>query len=380
MLRRFDDVPGRLVDRSPLVGRDALVASLIPPPRFDGARFSTFRPDPTQPSQAAAVDRLARFAAVLGGQAAGGGSVRARGLFSRRGTCRGARGGMGVYLDGGFGVGKTHLLASLWHASPGPKAYGTFVELTSLVGAVGFASAVSALSGLRLLAVDEFELDDPGDTVLVSTLLTRLAEAGVSLAATSNTQPEDLGAGRFAADDFRREIQGLSARFDVVRVEGEDFRHRGLAPAPPPWSDDEVSSRAASVPGSTEDGFDALLEHLARLHPSRYGALVEGAEVVCLHGVAPVADEAAALRLVVLVDRLYDRSVPVVASGVPFDAVFDAAMLAGPHRKKYQRAVSRLGALARDGQYSAVVEAPQRTVDVEAASLRPLAGAPSSPA
>lgn len=366
-------MPGRLVDRSPHVGRDALVASLVPPPRFDAARFSTFRPDPTQPSQTAAVDRLARFAAVLGGQAAG--AARGRGLFGRRGR---VPDGMGVYLDGGFGVGKTHLLASLWHAAPGPKAYGTFVELTSLVGAIGFASAVGALSGLRLLAVDEFELDDPGDTVLVSTLLTRLAEAGVSLAATSNTQPEDLGAGRFAADDFRREIQGLSARFDVVRVEGEDFRHRGLAPAPPPWSDDEVVSRAASLPGSTEDGFEALLEHLARLHPSRYGALVEGVELVCLHGVVPVADEASALRLVVLVDRLYDRSVPVVASGVPFDEVFDAAMLAGPHRKKYQRAVSRLGALARDGQRPAPVEVVYRPVEI--ASLRPLATVPTSPA
>ena len=38
---------------------------------------------------------------------------------------------MGAYLDGGFGVGKTHLLASLWHAVPGPKSFGTFVEYTS---------------------------------------------------------------------------------------------------------------------------------------------------------------------------------------------------------------------------------------------------------
>ena len=44
----------------------------------------------------------------------------------------------GVYLDGGYGVGKTHLLASLWHATPAApeeKAFGTFVELTNLVGA-----------------------------------------------------------------------------------------------------------------------------------------------------------------------------------------------------------------------------------------------------
>ena len=28
----------------------------------------------------------------------------------------------GVYLDGGYGVGKTHLLASLWHAAPGARS------------------------------------------------------------------------------------------------------------------------------------------------------------------------------------------------------------------------------------------------------------------
>ena len=33
----------------------------------------------------------------------------------------------GLYLDGGFGVGTTHLLAALWHRSPGPKYFGTFM-------------------------------------------------------------------------------------------------------------------------------------------------------------------------------------------------------------------------------------------------------------
>ncbi len=124
-----------------------------------------------------------------------------------------------------------------------PKAFGTFVELTNLVGALGFAQTVEALQGHRLVCIDEFELDDPGDTVLMSTLLTRLSEAGVALAATSNTLPGALGEGRFAAEDFLREIQALSARFDVLTVDGEDYRHRGLAPSPPPLADDEVAAR-----------------------------------------------------------------------------------------------------------------------------------------
>ena len=42
----------RLVDRAPVVAPERLVAGMVPPPRFDGARFSTYEPDPAQPSQA----------------------------------------------------------------------------------------------------------------------------------------------------------------------------------------------------------------------------------------------------------------------------------------------------------------------------------------
>ena len=329
-------MPIRLVDRVPVVRPETLVAALVPPPHFAAVRFETYAPDPGQPSQAAAVERLRVFAGTL---------EPAPKRLLRKG--RGPTGRPGVYLDGGFGVGKTHLLASLWHAAPEPRAYATFVELTHLVGALGFARSVEALSSHRLLAIDEFELDDPGDTVLVSTLLARLVEAGVRVAATSNTLPEALGEGRFDAVDFLREIQQLSAHFEPVRVDGEDYRHRGLPAAPAPATDDEVRLRAEGTPGASYDVFADLLGHLAQLHPSRYGALVDGVPLVCLTGLRPVSDQAAALRLVVLADRLYDRDVPVVASGVALDELFPAELLAGGYRKKYLRAVSRLTALAR---------------------------------
>jgi cell division protein ZapE len=326
----------RLSDRSPVVPPESLVEALAPPPRFEDARFDTYLPDPAQPSQAAALEVLQRFAADL--------RPAPRRLFSRS---RRPAGRPGVYLDGGFGVGKTHLLASLWHASPEPKAYGTFVELTHLVGALGFGATVDALSDHRLLAIDEFELDDPGDTVLVATLLSRLVDAGVRVAATSNTLPGALGEGRFAASDFLREISSLAAHFDSIRVDGEDYRHRGLPQAPPPAEEGVVLARTAEVVGATCDDFELLLRHLSELHPSRYGALVEDVTLVGLTRVRPVADQAAALRLVVLADRLYDRDVPVLASGAPLDELFPTELLEGGYRKKYLRAVSRLDALAR---------------------------------
>ncbi|MER5929488.1 cell division protein ZapE [Streptomyces sp. NPDC002054] len=346
-----DAGPHALCAREPRVPAERLVAEMVPPPRFDSVRFDTYNPDPGQPSQAEAVTVLSGFAAGLGGAHASGAGKRR--WFARAPKKAAPTGPRGVYLDGGYGVGKTHLLASLWHATPAEpalKAFGTFVELTNLVGALGFQQTVQTLSGHRLLCIDEFELDDPGDTVLVSSLLGRLVEEGVALAATSNTLPGKLGEGRFAAADFLREIQGLSAHFRPLRIDGQDYRHRGLPEAPPPFSDEQVAKTAYATPGASLDDFPGLLEHLARVHPSRYGALTDGISAVCLTDVGPVPDQSTALRLVVLADRLYDREIPVLASGVPFDRLFGEDMLNGGYRKKYFRAISRLTALARDAK------------------------------
>jgi cell division protein ZapE len=49
-----------------------------------------------------------------------------------------------------------------------------------------------------------------------------------------------------------------------------------------------------------------------------------------------------------MIDRIYDRSIPVRASGTALDTIFTPEMLRGGYRKKYLRATSRILALARD--------------------------------
>jgi cell division protein ZapE len=323
------------------VGADTLLHGLVPPPLFSSVTFESFRPDASEPTQAAAVAALRVFSARPP-------NAPPEPPWWRRAPAP-PEGRAGIYLDGGFGVGKTHLLASLWHASDGPKLFATFVELSHLVGALGFANAAARLQSYHLVCIDEFELDDPGDTMLMSTLLNQLTDGGVRLAATSNTLPDRLGEDRFAAADFLREIHGLAAHFDVVRIEGRDYRHRGTPSAAIPASDAELESSAASAASAgtaTLDEFDELLQHLAHVHPSQYGALVEGIDVVGWRNVSVIDDQAKALRFVILVDRLYDRDVRVLASGVPLDQVFPSEMLRGGYRKKYFRALSRLVALA----------------------------------
>lgn len=333
-----------LVDRHPSVTPERLIAQLIPPPTFSDVSFESYKPDPAEPSQSAAVQSCRQFCEQAVARRAG-----KKKLFGKREVLP----GVGIYLDGGFGVGKTHLLASSYFAlsaaSAAPTAFATFGELTQLAGVFGFIECIELLADYVVVCIDEFELDDPGNTTLISRLLSELVARGVSVAATSNTLPEQLGEGRFAVQDFLREISALASIFTSVRIDGPDYRHRDLPPAPEPLTDEAVAARAAEVSGATLDDFDALCAHLATMHPSRYLTLIEGVTSVFITGVHPIDDQNVALRLVSLTDRLYDAGIPVVASGTKLDTIFSAEMLAGGFRKKYLRATSRLLALTAAG-------------------------------
>jgi cell division protein ZapE len=325
-----------LSDRHPQIDARVLLLDLQAPPRFANARFDNYIPDVAYPSQAQARDAVAEFAQPV--------KSSKRGIFRRQEALTKP----GVYLDGGYGVGKTHLLASLWHAHSGEATFASFVEYTNLVGALGFVEAVEALSAYSLICIDEFELDDPGDTVLMSTLLQRLVERGVKIAATSNTLPDRLGEGRFAAEDFMREIQGLKNHFNILRIEGTDYRHRENLEPSEPLTAEALENVAQITANCTLDDAAALQGHLSHVHPSAFGALVDGLNRVCIANLTPVTDQGQALRWVVFIDRLYDRQIPVSFSGCQITELFSAQMLKGGYRKKYLRALSRLTALSRE--------------------------------
>ena len=322
-------VPKSLIGAAPEVSTQELMRQLQPPPEFFQARFENYRPDPAFASQQAAVDRAKQF--VTG---------PTKKLFSKAVSIP------GVYLDGGFGVGKTHLLASIWHAYQGPKAFGSFLEYTSLVGYLGFAEAVNQFSKYGLICIDEFELDDPGDTMLMSRLLKELSAKGIRFAATSNTPPNALGQGRFAADDFKREIQGLGERFEMISVDGEDYRQRDSNSDSRNLSERELKDWISYQSDPYQDRFIELLEFLGTLHPTKYRRLLNDVGAIAVYDLFQLEDQVPALRLVSFVDRLYEQQIPLRTSGdLPATKVFSKTMIEGGYRKKYLRAVSRIGAL-----------------------------------
>jgi cell division protein ZapE len=326
---------GRLVDRRPHASAAELAAGFSPPRRFADVRFDTYDPDPAHPSQAAAKAALEGFAAAFG--EAGGG---------RRGrrAPSGPTGKPGRYLDGGFGVGKTHLLASLWHAAPAPKAYVTFEELTAFIGFVGMQPATKSFAGHRLLCIDEFELDDVANTRMAVTFLRAIINGGCRLAATSNAIPDRLGEGRFNAEDFERELLEIGSHWEVLRLDGPDFRATSRPSRTSALSADEVAPlRSAGI--ATVDAFDDVLAHLRHVHPVQYGHLVEGLDTVVIEGLHPIENQGSALLFVQLVDELYDRGLRFGATGCDVTELFPASYRGGGYRKKYGRCESRLGAM-----------------------------------
>ncbi len=332
-----------LLDRHPVMSTEAMLAHFVPPAQFRNASLDNYVPNPDFPSQAQALEKAREFVRPVAAAPSG---WKRLGKSSSRSSVK-----PGIYLDGGFGVGKTHLLAAMWHQIPGRTYYGTFIEFTALVGVLGYRGAVDHLRGAQLLAIDEFELDDPGDTMVMSRLLQELVASGTRLAATSNTPPAALGEGRFAAEDFLREITALSDKFETIRIDGEDYRKRDVDEEAVVVAnsdlDEAVSQRSGIV---ALDDFSAVISHLATIHPSRFVGLVEDLDAVVWREVTVLHNQGEALRLVALVDRLYDARVAIVNSGVGLDHVFDDTMLHGGYRKKYLRAVSRMIALTQLAQ------------------------------
>lgn len=341
----------RLVDRHPEISGAELVATLVPPRQFNGASFDSYRPDENYPSQVEARDTLRAFSEPEAPLSRGGGffGFGKKKVASEHRTPSISR--PGVYLDGGFGVGKTHLLAATWHATPGRKYFGTFIEYTALVGALGYAGALGVLQGARLICIDEFELDDPGDTMLMTRLIGDLTATGSRIVATSNTPPNALGEGRFAASDFMREIQAMSDRFVTIRIDGVDYRQRDLDGHALILSDDAylftLADMVASGERMTDDSFAGLIAHLATVHPSSYVGMLSGIGVIGLRDVYELTDQSAALRFVAFIDRVYDAQIPIRATGVSLTEIFGGGMIDGGYRKKYQRCMSRLNALTQ---------------------------------
>lgn len=330
-----------LLARHPQLAPEDLISGLTPSPRYRDVRFGTYRPNPDYPSQAQAQQELEAFVTAP--------PVKSGGFRLFRRAARPE--GRGMYLDGGFGVGKTHLLASAYHAAPGRAAVMSFQDLMYLIGALGMNRAVDAFRGHDLLLIDEFELDDPGNTHMANTFLGQLMPGGTRVIATSNTEPGALGQGRFNARDFQRQIQGIAGRFESRGIDGPDFRQRGTRPEDTLTAEEYAAWLERQDP-ATLAALDVrdLNRHLLSVHPSHFAALLEGVTALGVLNLTPMPDQNVALRFVHFVDKLYDLGLRAAFTGAPLATLFDDSYRYGAYAKKYSRCLSRLSELLREAR------------------------------
>jgi len=313
-----------LDDLADSIRAPATPAELVPPPRFANKHFSDYRVDPSIVGQQHAIDQIQAFAS-------------AKWSFLQRLGLR-DRGRPGMYLDGGFDVGKTHLLAASYQAAHGVRRYLSFAEAISLVVLHDAKTAADLLAG-DLVCIDEFELDDPAHTRLSHLLLDGLVERGSRIITTSNTVPGELGVGRMSVDRFRNQLARIADRFESVNVPGNDFRRTSIVTADP------LHWRATCEPfadGTTLD-MSSLDAVLIRIPVANLGRLAARFPRLTVMNLVPFTNQLAALRFVSLVDKLYDWCSQLrVRSTCSIADLFPEEHCQHAFSKKYRRCQSRL--------------------------------------
>jgi cell division protein ZapE len=304
------------------------------------------------------------------------------GLFGRRRRIRGA------YLVGAVGRGKTMLMDLFFSGVPivekrrvhfhefmdeMHEAIATF--RASPRGRSDNADPVAAvvkplLREVRLLCLDEFQVQDITNAMLLGRLFEKLFAGGVVLVATSNTPPADLYRDGLNRQLFLPFIALLEENCEIVPLDGPtDYRRLkfgdepvyrfGTGPVVDAAMDRLWARITGGVPGHPETlrslgrdiavpvaamgaarfPFAALCE--APLGARDYLRLAHSYETLMIDRV-PQFDRTrsnAAKRFILLVDTLYDRGLKLCASfAVPLDELAQDDRT----RADFGRCVSRL--------------------------------------
>ena len=310
-------------------------AEFVPPPRFGKTSFESYKPQHS--SQEIALDKVQSFL----------GQARAK---SKRPWQKKLFIPNGLYLDGGFGVGKTHLLAAAYDAFEGKKIYFSFSELVHIIGVLGRQGAKEELAEYQLYCIDEFELDDPGNTLIVKSFLAEAFAANAKVITTSNTVPEAQGQGRFNAEDFQREIQSIAKNFELVSIDGPDYRKRESLTSLYTKSEfDSLLLNEQNDLKRLKTSWSELFSFLRNNHPINYIKFLRQIDILYVENVTTIALEVDALRFVHFIDKLYDLKILLRMTGdIELLALFDESYLNSAYAKKHYRCLSRISELLEE--------------------------------
>lgn len=253
--------------------------------------------------------------------------------------------GLGVYLWGPVGRGKTWLLDRYFDAVPTPKKRVHFHSFFRDLHASYFRHRFSLektldemLGEIDVLCFDEFHVHDIGDGRLISRMLDALFARKITLVLTSNYSPDELLPNPLFHDSFVPTIEVLKAELRTVRVDGPvDYRTRS-------GSTSRFGAGTWSV-ASSADGVSFAELCDSPKSTGDYLHMIEHSETLTITGIPRLADahREAAQRFSNLVDVLYDAGMPT-----HFHADVDLDEFAqGCSGLDIERIISRLGQLHR---------------------------------
>ena len=287
----------------------------------------------------------------------------------------------GLYLWGGVGRGKTHIVNALYAALPFPDKmrvhFHSFMQLVhQKLRALGecedpLVVVAEELAGeARVICFDEFHVSDITDAMLLGRLLETLFARGVALVATSNIAPDDLYLDGLQREQFLPAIDLIKSHTHVMHLDsGVDYRLRVLersaiyyCPLGAPAERALLTCFEALAPESVR--MDAPLDIAGRDIDTRaivdgivwfeYAAVCETPRsagdyieiarryhTVLLSNVPIMDDEQQdrVVRFIHLVDEIYERNVNLIISA----AALPEDLYVGGHLSvRFDRARSRL--------------------------------------
>ena len=287
----------------------------------------------------------------------------------------------GIYVWGGVGRGKTYMMNIFHELLPFKRKlrvhFHHFMhrihhDLNQLKQQPDPLVIVSErlAEQARVICFDEFHIADIADAMLLGRLLKQLFARRVTLVATSNTDPKDLYKGGLQRDRFLPTIDLLQEYTRVIPIRSEvDYRLRVLEQEPVYyWPLNEAA----------EQRMNSCYQHIAKAELPRVSSIViEGRRIavrrvaeevgwfefaalcagprsvsdyieiarryhtVMISNIPVLGDHSRdqVLRLVHLVDELYDRGVNLIVSAdAPVNMLYSGKRVAQP----FERTRSRL--------------------------------------
>ncbi len=262
----------------------------------------------------------------------------------------------GLYLWGGVGRGKTHIVNALHAALPFSNKmrvhFHSFMQLVHRkLRALGeredpLAAVAEDLAGrTRIICFDEFQVSDITDAMLLGRLFDALFSRGVTLVATSNIAPDELYLDGLQREQFLPAIALIKTHTHVMHLDsGVDYRLRVL---------ERSAIYHCPLGAHAEQALSTCFEALARENVRTHAPLEVAGRNIETRGIAdgivwfeyaavcetprsagdyieiarryhtvllsnvPVMDDAQrdrVLRFVQLVDELYERNVNLIVS------------------------------------------------------------------